>query len=130
MEQLFSTAQIAADLEHKSQNPRRDVFSIAKRLGFTPVLEQTRDGYQGGRKAKLWSREQRDAILADNRNRHKEPAQMDEHNPDITNVAITARAFIAKTDDLHTLKVLRDSLAETLALLDDKINDLAEKILP
>ena len=70
MEQkLFSTADIAAELEHKSTNPRRDVLNIAERLGFTPVGEQVRDGYQGGKKAKLWSQEQRDAILADNKKR-------------------------------------------------------------
>jgi len=77
--ELFSTAQIAAELEHKSKNPRRDVLNIAKRLGFTPALEQTRSHNgktAGGRPEKLWSREQRDAILADNHNRHKEPAQI------------------------------------------------------
>ena len=78
MEQkLFTTMDIANELEHKSKNPNRDVRNIAKRLGFTPVGEQVRDGYQGGRPEKLWSQEQRDAILADNHNRHKKPAQID-----------------------------------------------------
>ena len=89
--ELFSTAQIAADLEHKSKNPTRDVLNLAKRLGFTPVLEQTRSHNgktAGGRPEKLWSREQRDAILADNHNRHKKPAQIlssaDEPHDDVT----------------------------------------------
>lgn len=88
-QELFSTAQIADELEHKSKNPRRDVLNIAKRLGFTPALEQTRSHNgktAGGRPEKLWSREQRDAILADNHNRHKEPAQID--SPDETPQAV------------------------------------------
>ena len=90
-QELFSTAQIAADLEHKSKNPTRDVLNIAKRLGFAPVREQTRSHNgktAGGRPEKLWSREQRDAILADNHNRHKKPAQIlssaDEPHDDVT----------------------------------------------
>lgn len=66
-QELFSTAQIAAQLVHKSKNPRRDVLNIAKRLGFTPVTEQSRKGkFTGGKPEKLWNKEQRDAILADN----------------------------------------------------------------
>ena len=77
-QELFSTAQIAAELEHKSKNPNRDVLNIAKRLGFTPAATRPREGKNpGGKPEMLWSREQKDAILADNRNRHKEPAQID-----------------------------------------------------
>lgn len=76
-QELFSTAQIAAELVHKSKNPRRDVLNIAQRLGFTPVAEQSRKGkFTGGKPEKLWSKEQKDAILADNQAWHKEPAQI------------------------------------------------------
>lgn len=71
-QELFSTAEIIAELEHKSKNPRRDVLVIAKRLGFAPVGTRPREGKtKGGNPTMLWSREQRDAILAYNRERHK-----------------------------------------------------------
>lgn len=77
-QELSSTAQIAAELEHKSKNPNRDVLNIAKRLGLTAVATRPREGKNhGGKPEMLWSKEQKDAILADNRNRHKEPAQID-----------------------------------------------------
>ena len=87
-QELFTTAQIAADLEHKSQNPRRDVLDIAKRLGFSPVDTRTHihNGKPaGGKPEKLWSKEQRDAILADNQAWHKKPAQI--LSPVVTTVA-------------------------------------------
>ena len=87
-QELFTTAQIAADLEHKSKNPNRDVLNIAKRLGFSPVDTRThvRNGKPaGGMPEKLWSKEQRDAILADNQAWHKKPAQI--LSPVVTTVA-------------------------------------------
>lgn len=71
-QELFSTATIAAKLEHKSKNPRRDVLNISKRLGFTPVATRPREGKNhGGKPEMLWSKEQKDAILADNSKRYK-----------------------------------------------------------
>ena len=79
MEQtLFGTAEIAAELEHKSKNPNRDVINIAKSLGFSPVATRPREGKNpGGKPEMLWSREQKDAILADNRKRYNEDARAD-----------------------------------------------------
>lgn len=84
-QELFTTMEIANDLEHKTKNPRRDVQRIAQMLGLDPVETRRpiRNGKPaGGQPEKLWSKEQRDAILAYNRNRHKEPAQV--VSPDVT----------------------------------------------
>ena len=79
-QELFTTMDIANALEYKTKNPRRDVAKIAEHLGLEPVETRRpiRNGKPaGGQPEKLWSREQKDAILADNRNRHKKNAQID-----------------------------------------------------
>ena len=88
MEQtLFSTAQIAAELEHKSKNPRRDVLNIAKRLGFSPVATRPREGKNpGGKPEMLWSKEQHDAILDYNRKRYND-GNIQDARADVTDTA-------------------------------------------
>ena len=78
-QELFTTMDIANALEYKTKNPRRDVAKIAEHLGLEPVETRRpiRNGKPaGGQPEKLWSREQRDAILADNHDRHTKTAQI------------------------------------------------------
>ena len=104
-QELFSTAQIAAELEHKSKNPNRDVLNIAKRLGFTPAATRPREGKNpGGKPEMLWNREQKDAILADNRNRHKEPAQIDSPVKEPHDVSETSPADVTPEQTDATAK--------------------------
>ena len=107
-QELFSTANIAAELEHKSKNPNRDVLNIAKRLRFTPVATRPREGKTpGGKPEMLWSREQHDTILADNRNRHKDPAQIDSPVKEPHEVSETT------TVDNHEIDSANDSANDT-----------------
>lgn len=103
-QELFTTMDIANDLEHKTKNPRRDVAKIAERLGIEPVATRRpiRNGKPaGGQPEKLYSKEQRDAILADNRNRHKEPAQIVQPVDEPHDVSETSPADVTPAVDNH-----------------------------
>lgn len=127
-QELFSTAQIAAELVHKSKNPRRDVLNITKRLGFTPATTRPREGKNhGGKPEMLWSKEQKDAILADNSKRYNEDARADL----TAGTTVTVAPSTAESNDDAIIATPNEqTITATNAPKSETVSEFAPPLLP
>lgn len=133
-QELFSTAQIAAELEHKSKNPRRDVLNIAKRLGFSPVATRPREGKNhGGKPEMLWSREQHDAILDYNRKRYND-GNIQDARADVTDTEGTAATVTPGTAQANDDEIIatpnEQTITATNAPKSETVSEFAPPLLP